>query len=41
MAEKLSCTLLSRCFLNFMANADENTLATSGFKFRPISRKAG
>ena len=27
--------------LNFMANAGEITLATSGFEFRPTSRKAG
>ena len=26
---------------NFMANAGETTLATSGFEFRPTSRKAG
>jgi len=27
--------------LKFMANADEITLATSGFEFRPTRRKAG
>ena len=26
---------------NFMANAGGNTLATSGFKFRPAGREAG
>ena len=40
IAQQMSCTRLSRCFLNFMANAGGNTLETSGFKFRPMGREA-